>query len=243
MNTRYKKGDYFIVTNRSALAGLDPLAQVLFLWLCARADERGICFPSASRLSQDTGIGRSTIFSKIKILEERGFIRKMSGNSMQSNTYELLLVGSSEDELGGSADGRGVVQEVYSNNTHINNTHEQLGVSSETQVRRKETQKQQITRENAPLISEVIRAFVVIDPKNAEYIKNKTQRASADFLVQNYGFQNVLSVIDLLRDTNRKPYFPSITSPYELKEKWVKLASAIQRLQEEEKSKKLFIGR
>lgn len=130
---KYDKGDYFIVPNRKALEGLDTYAQVIFLWICARANDKGICFPSLNNLAKTCGCSRDTVLRHLKTLENNSFIEKESGDSTQSNKYQIKLVkcssrgrlGSSTLLLGSSRELLGVVAESDSNNNHINNNHEQ----------------------------------------------------------------------------------------------------------------------
>ncbi len=80
------------------------------------------------------------------------------------------------------------------------------------------------------LISEVIKAFESVDPKNKTYYGNKTQRASADFLLKEYGMDKVLQAVKVLPKINQKKlYIKQITTPYELKENWVKIGNAIKQ--------------
>jgi hypothetical protein len=79
-------------------------------------------------------------------------------------------------------------------------------------------------------IAEVIKAMVSVDPKNKLYYGNTTQKGAVDFLIQEYSLQTVLSVIGgipMARQTVK--YFPSITTPCELRDKWVKAFEAIHR--------------
>lgn len=77
-------------------------------------------------------------------------------------------------------------------------------------------------------VSEIIKLFESVDAKNKTYYSNKGQRMACQFMIDEYGFDNVCKVIQLLPNTNQLDYFPRITSPYELKEKWTKLATALQ---------------
>ena len=79
-----------------------------------------------------------------------------------------------------------------------------------------------------PQGAEVIKALESVDPKNKTYYGNKTQRAAADFLIAEYGIEEVLRRIPFLRRTNAMPYIPKINSPYDLKEKWIKLEDALK---------------
>lgn len=77
-------------------------------------------------------------------------------------------------------------------------------------------------------VSEIIKLFESVDAKNKTYYANKGQRMACQFMIGEYGFENVCKVIQLLPNTNQLDYFPRITNPYELKEKWTKLATALQ---------------
>lgn len=79
--------------------------------------------------------------------------------------------------------------------------------------------------------ADIIRAFEEIDPKNKRNYSNKTQRGSCDFLIQEYGIRNVLKTIELIKHKRGTPFFPSITSPYELEQKWTKIGEAMMRIQ------------
>lgn len=81
----------------------------------------------------------------------------------------------------------------------------------------------------APIGAEIIKAFTLVDPKNKTYYNNTTQRSACDFLLEEFGLDTVLKRISVLPKTNKVPYFPTITSPYELKEKWQKLEDAVER--------------
>jgi len=90
-------------------------------------------------------------------------------------------------------------------------------------------------------VSELIKLFETVDAKNKTYYGNKTQRGACEFLIENYGFDNVQKVIELLPATNQEDYFPRITSPNELKEKWVKLATALQSKKRKSAEEAIFI--
>lgn len=89
--------------------------------------------------------------------------------------------------------------------------------------------------------ADVIKAFEAVDPKNKTYYGNKTQRTACDYLLNQYGLEEVLKRIQVLPRTNKIPFFPKINSPNDLKEKWVKLQDAVDAKREEFKSKKPII--
>lgn len=86
--------------------------------------------------------------------------------------------------------------------------------------------------------AEVVKAMEAVDPKNKRYYGNTTQRAACDFLIAEYGLQEVLKRVKVLPRTNRLPHFPTINTPHELMEKWVKLDDAVARMRAEAEKKK-----
>ena len=92
-----------------------------------------------------------------------------------------------------------------------------------------------------PLGADVIKLFENVDPKNKTYYQNKTQRGACDFLLQEYGLSEIEKRISVLKKTNTLAYFPRITCPNDLKEKWVKLNDAVVSKRSEQESKKIKI--
>jgi phage replication O-like protein O len=122
---------------------------------------------------------------------------------------------------GGSAKpGTGVVQNFAEGSA--NSLHPQKKYKRNT----KETSK---GGSYDPLGAEVIKAFVSVDPKNENYYGNTTQRQACDFLIQQYSLQVVLDRIAILPKTNAMPYFPTITTPVQLRDKWVQLESTVMK--------------
>lgn len=86
--------------------------------------------------------------------------------------------------------------------------------------------------------AEIIKYFEVINPACKLYYKNTTQRQACEDLIKEYGFDRVKSVIEkTLPKTNKIQYFPSITTPVQLFEKWATLESKINQYQSEKVAK------
>jgi hypothetical protein len=79
------------------------------------------------------------------------------------------------------------------------------------------------------LIPEVIKLLEAVDPKNKTYYGNKTQRAACDFLLKEYGLEEIKKRTEVLPRTNAIPFFPNITTPCQLRDKWVQLDNQIKR--------------
>jgi len=54
----------------------DPLAKLLAMALCDRADEHGVCWPSRDDLVKRTGASNRTITRKLRVLEVLGYIQR-----------------------------------------------------------------------------------------------------------------------------------------------------------------------
>lgn len=92
-----------------------------------------------------------------------------------------------------------------------------------------------------PLGKDVIKAFEEVDPKNKTYYGNTTQRSACDFLLSEYGMEKILKAIKILPQINQKKlYVKQITSPWELKENWVKLGNAIKQQKSDTKNQVAF---
>jgi uncharacterized small protein (DUF1192 family) len=92
------------------------------------------------------------------------------------------------------------------------------------------------------LIGEVIKLFESIDPKNKKYYNNPTQRAACDFLLSEYGLEEIKKRIEVLPKTNTMPYFPNITTPCQLRDKWVTLNNQIERHKAEQGAKSNLVA-
>ena len=82
----------------------------------------------------------------------------------------------------------------------------------------------------ANLISELIKNFSEINPACKRMYNNKTQRAACKDLIETYGFDRVQKIIVVLPKTNKQTYFPTITTPKQLWDKYQSLHDGIAKL-------------
>jgi phage replication O-like protein O len=106
------------------------------------------------------------------------------------------------------------------------------GVDKNKKQKKKSVKVDDMSNHNV-LGAEVIYEMISIDPKNKTYYNNKTQRAACDFLIEEYGLAEVKNRIKIVEKTNGEPYFPTITTPVQLRDKWVQLEKAIIRHKKE----------
>lgn len=92
---------------------------------------------------------------------------------------------------------------------------------------------------SSPEIPLLIKEFESINPAVKRMYGNTTQRKACAELIKTYSFERTVKVIkETLPKTNGLPYFPTITTPLQLMDKWTTLESAIRKYQSEHKDKK-----
>jgi hypothetical protein len=80
----------------------------------------------------------------------------------------------------------------------------------------------------------LIKAFEGLNPASKKFYGNPTQRKACQFLIDTYGLERVISIVEkTLPKTNGLQYFPTITTPLQLQDKYTSLESAIKRYQSE----------
>lgn len=108
---------------------------------------------------------------------------------------------------------------IYNKSNNKSNT-------SETQSR------EEVPVENKPvdMIPLIIKEMESLDPKNKRFYGNTTQREACKFLLEEYGFDLVVQVIHAIPSLKAKiAYMPSVTTPVELRDKWMKIKDAVTR--------------
>lgn len=84
----------------------------------------------------------------------------------------------------------------------------------------------------------LIKSFEGINPVAKNWYGNKTQRNACKDLIETYSFSRVKDVIEkTLPKTNKIQYFPTITTPLQLRDKWSALESAVIKYQSEKQNK------
>lgn len=115
----------------------------------------------------------------------------------------------------------------------------QTGQNTITENTTENTTEREIKKNLEKQVGEVIKEMENIDPKNKTYYQRKIQRQACKFLIENYTFEKTIEMIKIIpMIKNKIAYFPSITSPLDLQEKWVKVLDAVERYKIQNKSKR-----
>ncbi len=82
--------------------------------------------------------------------------------------------------------------------------------------------------------AEILKSFEVINLSCKNYYNRPPQRQACDNLIKEYGIERVKTIIEkTLPKTNGLQFFPTITTPIQLLEKWTALESAVRKYQSE----------
>jgi hypothetical protein len=94
---KYRKGEFLVIPNKTAMKGLKPSTQTVYLWICSFADESGQCFPSINLIAEYAGVSRMTVITSIKELEKLGILshkKRKAGIENLTNLYQIEIVES-----------------------------------------------------------------------------------------------------------------------------------------------------
>lgn len=164
------------------------------------------------KLSEETDIPESTIEDILKFLETQHQIQQQ-----KTTKYRLITI---------------LNWKTYQNSDRKSNN---KATTSRHKQEIQEYKEDTSDKSQDVLISEIIKEFETVDPKNKTYYGNKTQRKDAKFLLEEYGLDEIKKRISFLPKSNKMPYFPKINSPHDLKEKWVTLEDAVERYKKDKK--------
>lgn len=87
---------------------------------------------------------------------------------------------------------------------------------------------------SSPDVPLLIKSFESLNPASKRFYGNTTQRKACEFLIKEYGLERVQMIVEkTLPKTNGLKFFPTITTPVQLQDKWVALESAVRKYQAE----------
>lgn len=211
---------------------MPPTAQLLYVHLGMNADDDGFCehFPIMRMVEAKP--------DDLKILSAKGFVQVFDdqvlivtdwkeNNYIQKDRYtpsKYLEVYKEEIQLLSSGKR---IQDVYRTDTQVRLGKGSIGKDTNT-AESKDSVKEK-PRFN-PLGAEIIKAFEEINPACKKFYNNTTQRNACDFLIETYTLEKTLSIVTkVLPKTNGQDFFPTITTPLKLQDKWADLEAAVGR--------------
>lgn len=224
INTRFWSDNF--------VSELNPLDRYLFLYFLTNEHTNiaGIYELPLKTISFETGLELDMLKKMIKRLAEKvmyidGWVCIKNFQKHQSSTSEKVQRGI-EIEMSKIPYNikekleKGYPMDTLSNPIIYSNT------NSNTNSNTAETS-------SADIIS-ILDSFSTINPAVKRMYGNKTQRKACSELIKTYGLERTIKIIqETLPKTNSLPFFPTITTPLQLQDKYATLESAIKRWQSE----------
>lgn len=213
----------------------------VYVSLCRHANmETQKCFPAMDLMAEELSVSRNTISKYLKLFEKHHLIsvekeRDTKTKKWLNNVYTLL----DKSEWDSHAQIVGMVgshaQLVSEPCTTDSESHAQPLRNKETNI--KETNTKSAETSSADIIS-VIDCFKVVNLSFKGWYKNTTQRKACQDLINTYTLERVLTVVSkTLPKTNGIQFFPTITTPVQLRDKWAALESSVRKYQAEKVEK------
>lgn len=216
-------------------------ATLVYNSLCRHAGKDQESFPQIKLMAEELAVSKDTIMKGVDNLEKYNVIQvkknRTKGGQWLNNTYTLI-------------DKSEWIKHQVANTdmaTQVANNHPPSGSQPPDQVANtdtKETHKQGNTYKETHNteasfgdINLLIKEFEKVNPASKKFYARPPQRKACQFLIDTYGFERVRSVIEkTLPKTNGLQFFPTITTPMQLQDKWASLESAIRKHQSEKLS-------
>ena len=207
------------------------------MWLCVHSDESGKSFPTRKTLALEAGVNLKTLDKYIDAMKVKGLITVVSRNKPNSkektsNLYQVNILEYLETFVDGGEVTPKTVQ-PYTKNGITPYTKNGSGTVSIININpinsTTETSSVDVIKHN-PLGADIVKEFEKVNPASKKFYNNNTQRSACDDLIKTYGIEKVLNVVEkTLPRTNKEPFFPRISTPLQLFEKWSTLESAIHQ--------------
>lgn len=218
-------------------SNLDPIEKLLFLYFLTNTSTTisGIYQVTLKKVAVETGIDKEMVEKMLLRFERdkkffyrdgwigiKNFIKHQNQESPQvkkgierelSNCPDFIKVLVFNEE---KVEG----MDTLSHLTKLNLTE----LNSTKQI------PEEVKDDSYELINSVIDSFSNINPACKKMFGNKSQRNASKELIETYSYDEVMNCIkNVLPVTNTKSYFPIITTPVQLRDKWVALKSAVTK--------------
>lgn len=184
-----------------------------------------------SQFHEFTGIKKPSIIRAIKKLVDKNIVSKKAKGSMSLYSYNKLK--STWKPLAKKLTISNKANDVYKKANGVSNKANKSLQKSYPQKIQDNITKETITKD----IGTFLQMFSQVNPSYKNLFKNKTERASAQRLLEQYGMDKITNLMGQLPAIIQKPYAPSITTPYQLE---IKMGQLILFMQQEKKKVNKF---
>lgn len=222
--------DFFTIVPNYILNHSTHTDQALYLQMKRFAGEDGKCFATQETIMNKLGMGRQTYNKSLAYLIKREWIEYVGltgGKTRPIKTYKINNIWQQNSDYYKKIPSETAVSKDIVQN-EIDTVQNSSKIPSETDSRirtsiKKNHEEEIRAKQSFAEVNAVIDTFKEINPSYTEWYKNKTQRASAQWLIEQFGLEDTIKKISALKRINGMPYSPTTTSPYELKNNLPKL--------------------
>lgn len=183
---------------------------------------------SLTQFEKGTNLSRPTVVKSLKNLVSKNILTRSESLYYKLNKdYETWVVNTA--------------LLVKHNDATSKDRFTKIGKDGLTHKRKKKMTKENNAGINPADIVSVIESFSKLNPACSRMYSNKTQRQASEDLIVTYGLGRIQNIIkDTLPKTNKIKFFPTITTPVQLRDKFIMLESAIIRYKQANKSTVAF---
>jgi len=216
-------------------------ATLVYLCLCRHADRHQESYPSVHTIAEKIGISRDSVMRGIKSLIEWNIItkeRERKADARWLNNRYTLLDKSVWNPKPSSTQQHGAKSQIEASQVANQGKSQVAHSDTKDTHNTKDTHTKDIPEHSSggsqfsKEINFLIEAFGEINLACKKMYANKIQRQACEDLIENYGFERVKIIINkTLPKTNTMPYFPRISTPLQLFQKWSALEDAIKAYQ------------
>lgn len=207
---------------------LPPNAKLLYGEITALASKEGFCWASNQYFADLYGLTKTSVSTLVGKLNSRGYIRALT---IDENSRHIYITGLAEKSQGVTKKQQGGLRKIARGDSekskHSNTVSNTENNTSNTGASPEE-------------ISSVIDAFSVANKSFKLWYKRKDQREAVTRLIFHYGLEHVLVAVGVALKSNGIPYFPIITTPVQLEQKWTHLEASLQRKKTENSKPKML---
>lgn len=238
INTKFWS-DSFVVDK------LNPLDRYLFLYFLTneKTNLSGVYELPIRTIANETGLEKEEVLRMLERLKGKveykdGWVCLVNFTKHQ-NTDNGSIVKGIENRLNElPEDVRKWVYKLRKNTNTIPLVDESYTTGEQPNLTKPNLTKLKEGEETSQDIPVLIKSFEGINPVAKNWYGNKTQRKACQDLIDTYSFQRVKDVIEkTLTKTNKLQFFPTITTPLQLRDKWSSLESSIIKYQSEKNNK------
>lgn len=185
---------------------------------------------SLTQFEQGLGRSRPTIVKALKNLQlvnilklvKKGSSKKQSNLWVFNKYYDTWKLGK----------GIQLVKKKHSTSKEIKKKLVKGG--KHTKDNNKRQTKDSVASKDAPMIVALIDSFEEVNPAYKKWYARPPQREAALRLIEAHGLDQLQRVVKMLPISNQTPYFPTITTPLQLEDRWAQLKSAWARKKNEQ---------